>query len=162
VSTVASTDDRFQLPHTFLAAVLAALSTAVTAGSVALSSSDSWNRPRLVWTFILVGHSGGSTNSHNPSILSRGDIIAGGSGGGSVGLLSNLRQYLWIPITQNAFRRISLDLFSHMLDLDLHFHLHRKTGRHLFAANKTSKRPGYTPASLFADALFIISTSSVD
>lgn len=25
-------------------------------------------------------------------------------------------------------RRISLDLFSHMLDLDLHYHLHRKTG----------------------------------
>ena len=53
---------------------------------------------------------------------------AGGSGGSAVGLLSNARQYLWIPITQNAYRRISLDLFSHMLDLDLHFHLHRKTG----------------------------------
>jgi ATP-binding cassette, subfamily B (MDR/TAP), member 6 len=46
----------------------------------------------------------------------------------SVGLLSNVRSYLWIPITQNAYRRISLDLFSHMLDLDLNFHLHRKTG----------------------------------
>lgn len=91
-------------------------------------------------------------------------FFQGGTGGGSVGLLSNLRQYLWIPITQNAYRctprwklddmfvkrhgtplltrclaasrqccldahrRISLDLFTHMLDLDLNFHLHRKTG----------------------------------
>lgn len=55
-------------------------------------------------------------------------FFQGGTGGGSVGLLSNLRQYLWIPITQNAYRRISLDLFTHMLELDLNFHLHRKTG----------------------------------
>lgn len=31
-------------------------------------------------------------------------FLQGGPGGGSVGLLSNLRQYLWIPISQQAYR----------------------------------------------------------
>lgn len=52
----------------------------------------------------------------------------GGTGGGSVGLIQNLRSYLWIPVTQRAYKRISVDLFTKMLDLDLSFHLKRKTG----------------------------------
>ncbi|KAK9816458.1 hypothetical protein WJX72_000550 [[Myrmecia] bisecta] len=55
-------------------------------------------------------------------------FLQGGPGTGSMGIMSNLRQYLWIPTTQNAYRRISLDVFSHTLDLDLKFHLLRKTG----------------------------------
>ncbi|KAL3160766.1 hypothetical protein ABBQ38_009179 [Trebouxia sp. C0009 RCD-2024] len=55
-------------------------------------------------------------------------FLQGGAGTASMGMLNNLRQFLWIPITQNAFRRISLDVFVHTLDLDLNFHLHRKTG----------------------------------
>ncbi len=55
--------------------------------------------------------------------------VSGGSSGESVGLLSNCRQLLWIPITQRAFKRVSLDVFHHLLDLDLNFHLHRKTGQ---------------------------------
>lgn len=50
---------------------------------------------------------------------------AGGFGGG---LLNSLRQVLWVPINQRAFRRVSLDVFGHLLDMDLDFHLHRKTG----------------------------------
>ena len=50
---------------------------------------------------------------------------AGGSGGG---LLNNLRQLLWVPIDQRAYKRVSLDVFAHLLDLDLDYHLHRKTG----------------------------------
>jgi hypothetical protein len=30
--------------------------------------------------------------------------LQGGSGGGAVGLVSNLRSYLWIPISQNSYR----------------------------------------------------------
>jgi len=30
--------------------------------------------------------------------------VQGGSGGGAVGLISNLRSYLWIPISQNSYR----------------------------------------------------------
>lgn len=53
----------------------------------------------------------------------------GSSGGSSGGLLNNLRTLLWVPINQRAFKRVSLDVFSHLLDLDLDFHLHRKTGQ---------------------------------
>ena len=55
-------------------------------------------------------------------------LLQGGGGSGVVGLLSNMRAYLWIPVTQSAYRRVSTELFSHLLDLDHSFHLHRKTG----------------------------------
>lgn len=51
---------------------------------------------------------------------------AGGVGG--VGLISTLRSYLWIPISQDAESRISVEFFEHLLYLDLTFHLKRKTG----------------------------------
>ncbi|GLI64082.1 hypothetical protein VaNZ11_007251, partial [Volvox africanus] len=54
-------------------------------------------------------------------------FLRGGSG--MEGLLANMRDLVWIPITQAAFRRISLDVFGHLLDLDHAFHLHRKTGQ---------------------------------
>lgn len=50
-------------------------------------------------------------------------FLQGGAGTGSNGLLNNLRSWLWIPISQSAYRTIALDLFSHVLDLDLKFHL---------------------------------------
>ncbi|BDA42838.1 ATP-binding cassette sub-family B member 6, mitochondrial [Coccomyxa sp. Obi] len=55
-------------------------------------------------------------------------FFQGGAGTGATGLLNNLRSYLWIPIAQNAFRSISVDVFSKTLDLDLRWHLMRKTG----------------------------------
>lgn len=55
-------------------------------------------------------------------------LLQGGSGGGSIGLLSNLRSYLWIPISQNAYRRASIDIFCHVMDMDHGWHLHRRTG----------------------------------
>lgn len=55
-------------------------------------------------------------------------FLQGGTGGGTVGILPNLRSYLWIPISQSAYKRISLDIFAHVLALDHHFHLYRKTG----------------------------------
>ena len=49
--------------------------------------------------------------------------------GGSDGFLSSLRDIIFIPVSQSAFRRISLDVFGHLLDLDHHFHAKRKTGQ---------------------------------
>ena len=37
-------------------------------------------------------------------------------------------RYLWIPISQASFRRVSLDVFSHVLRLDHGFHVRRRTG----------------------------------
>ena len=41
----------------------------------------------------------------------------------------NLHTLLWVTINQRAFKRVSLDVFGHLLQLDLDFHLHRKTGQ---------------------------------
>ncbi|GMH33510.1 hypothetical protein BSKO_01344 [Bryopsis sp. KO-2023] len=51
-----------------------------------------------------------------------------GTGTGTGSILSSARQYLFFPITQDAYRRISAELFSHVLNLDLKYHLERKTG----------------------------------
>jgi hypothetical protein len=45
-----------------------------------------------------------------------------------VGAITNFRTYLWIPISQDAEQRISVETFAHVMDLDLTFHLKRKTG----------------------------------
>jgi ATP-binding cassette subfamily B (MDR/TAP) protein 6 len=45
-----------------------------------------------------------------------------------VGLLSNLRSWLWVPVGQDSYRRICLRLMEHLLALDLAYHLRRKTG----------------------------------
>eukprot|EP00798_Chlamydomonas_sp_ICE-L_P028995 gene28995-32187_t len=55
-------------------------------------------------------------------------LFQGGAGGGMTGLINNLRSYLWIPVAQDAFKRVSLRVFSHVMSLDLSFHLSKKTG----------------------------------
>lgn len=45
-----------------------------------------------------------------------------------MGFINNLRTWLWIPVAQDAARRMSLIVFDHMLALDLGFHLRKKTG----------------------------------
>ncbi|KAF6263959.1 ABC transporter type 1, transmembrane domain-containing protein, partial [Scenedesmus sp. NREL 46B-D3] len=55
-------------------------------------------------------------------------FFQGGAGGGITGFVNNARQWLWIPVSQDAYRRVSLVVFGHVLDLDLSFHLSRKTG----------------------------------
>uniref|UniRef100_A0A7G3AS55 ATP-binding cassette sub-family B member 6 n=1 Tax=Lutzomyia longipalpis TaxID=7200 RepID=A0A7G3AS55_LUTLO len=51
-----------------------------------------------------------------------------GGGTGSMGLLNNLRSYLWIRIQQYTTREIELELFRHLHNLSLRWHLSRKTG----------------------------------
>lgn len=51
-----------------------------------------------------------------------------GGGTGSMGLLNNLRSYLWIKIQQYTYREIEVELFRHLHNLSLRWHLGRKTG----------------------------------
>lgn len=51
-----------------------------------------------------------------------------GGGTGTMGLLNNLRSYLWIRIQQYTFREIEVELFRHLHHLSLRWHLGRKTG----------------------------------
>lgn len=45
-----------------------------------------------------------------------------------MGLLNNLRSFLWIRIQQFTTREIEVELFSHLHNLSLRWHLARKTG----------------------------------
>ena len=45
-----------------------------------------------------------------------------------MGLLNNMRQFIWIRVSQETYRRISKQMFDHLLRLPLEFHLKRKTG----------------------------------
>lgn len=51
-----------------------------------------------------------------------------GGGTGTMGLLNNLRSFLWIRIQQYTTREIELELFAHLHSLSLRWHLNRKTG----------------------------------
>lgn len=51
-----------------------------------------------------------------------------GGGTGSMGLLNNLRSFLWIRIQQYTTREIEVELFAHLHSLSLRWHLGRKTG----------------------------------
>lgn len=51
-----------------------------------------------------------------------------GGGTGSMGLLNNLRSFLWIRIQQYTTREIEVELFRHLHSLSLRWHLNRKTG----------------------------------
>ena len=73
-------------------------------------------------------------------------VIVMRTGGFGGGLLNSLRQVLWVPINQRAFRRVSLDVFGHLLDMDLDFHLHRKTG----AAAHAELRTNLTSRAVFS------------
>ncbi|KAG4075106.1 hypothetical protein HA402_013501 [Bradysia odoriphaga] len=51
-----------------------------------------------------------------------------GGGTGGMGLLNNLRSFLWIRISQYTTREIEVELFRHLHSLSLKWHLNRKTG----------------------------------
>lgn len=85
-------------------------------------------------------------------------FVQGGTGGGTMGLLANIRSFLWIPIGQNTFRRASLDVFTHTMDLDLDFHLHRKTGELL----RVMDRGTSSVQTLLSTVVFQIAPSMFD
>ncbi|KAF2900621.1 hypothetical protein ILUMI_05560 [Ignelater luminosus] len=51
-----------------------------------------------------------------------------GGGTGGMGVLNNLRSFLWIRIQQYTTREIEVELFRHLHSLSLRWHLSRKTG----------------------------------
>ncbi|KAK2576197.1 hypothetical protein KPH14_008402 [Odynerus spinipes] len=51
-----------------------------------------------------------------------------GGGTGGMGLLNNLRSFLWIRIQQYTTREVEVELFRHLHGLSLRWHLGRKTG----------------------------------
>ncbi|KAG5895499.1 hypothetical protein JTB14_034815 [Gonioctena quinquepunctata] len=51
-----------------------------------------------------------------------------GGGTGGMGLLNNLRSFLWIRIQQYTTREVEVELFRHLHSLSLRWHLARKTG----------------------------------
>ncbi|CAK1551112.1 unnamed protein product [Leptosia nina] len=51
-----------------------------------------------------------------------------GGGTGGMGLLNNMRSFLWIRVQQYTTRELQLELFRHLHDLPLKWHLSRKTG----------------------------------
>lgn len=51
-----------------------------------------------------------------------------GGGTGTMGLFNNLRSFLWIRVQQYTTREIEVDLFRHLHNLSLRWHLQRKTG----------------------------------
>ncbi|KAF4533336.1 hypothetical protein B566_EDAN002733 [Ephemera danica] len=51
-----------------------------------------------------------------------------GGGTGGMGLLNNLRSFLWIRVQQYTTREVQVDLFGHLHALSLRWHLGRKTG----------------------------------
>ncbi|XP_067215376.1 ATP-binding cassette sub-family B member 6 isoform X2 [Linepithema humile] len=51
-----------------------------------------------------------------------------GGGTGGMGLLNNLRSFLWIRIQQYTTREVQVELFRHLHGLSLRWHLGRKTG----------------------------------
>ncbi|KKY14362.1 putative heavy metal tolerance protein [Phaeomoniella chlamydospora] len=55
---------------------------------------------------------------------------------GPQGLLSALRNYLWLPVSQYAYRELSTAAFQHVHGLSLDFHLGKKTGEVISALNK--------------------------
>jgi len=55
-------------------------------------------------------------------------FLQGGGGIGSMGLLGNLRSFIWIKVQQYTSRSVQIQLFEHLHNLSLRWHLHRKTG----------------------------------
>ncbi|KAK9504939.1 hypothetical protein O3M35_009106 [Rhynocoris fuscipes] len=51
-----------------------------------------------------------------------------GGGTGGMGLLNNLRTFLWIRVQQYTTKEIEVELFRHLHSLSLRWHLGRKTG----------------------------------
>lgn len=45
-----------------------------------------------------------------------------------MGIINNLRSFLWIPVQQYTTREIEINLFEHLHQLSLRWHLQRKTG----------------------------------
>ncbi|ENN74715.1 hypothetical protein YQE_08706, partial [Dendroctonus ponderosae] len=76
-------------------------------------SNDNGQSPSFRWDWILI-------------YVAFKFLQGGGTGG--MGLLNNLRSFLWIRISQYTTRETEVELFRHLHSLSLRWHLSRKTG----------------------------------
>uniref|UniRef100_A0A0K8TS80 ATP-binding cassette sub-family B member 6 n=1 Tax=Tabanus bromius TaxID=304241 RepID=A0A0K8TS80_TABBR len=81
-----------------------------------------------------------------------------GGGTGTMGLMNNLRSFLWIRIQQYTTREIEVELFRHLHNLSLRWHLQRKTGEVL----RVMDRGTDSINNLLNYILFSISPTIVD
>ncbi|CAK1580313.1 unnamed protein product [Parnassius mnemosyne] len=81
-----------------------------------------------------------------------------GGGTGGMGLLNNLRSFLWIKVQQYTTRELQLELFRHLHDLPLKWHLSRKTGEVL----RVMDRGTDSIDNLLSYILFSITPTLVD
>jgi ABC-type bacteriocin/lantibiotic exporter with double-glycine peptidase domain len=56
---------------------------------------------------------------------------------GDSGVLGTLQSALWIPVSQNSYRQLSVAAFEHIHSLSLDFHLDKNTGEVLSALRKS-------------------------
>ncbi|XP_046387791.1 ATP-binding cassette sub-family B member 6 [Ischnura elegans] len=81
-----------------------------------------------------------------------------GGGTGGMGVLNNLRTFLWISIQQYTTRAVQVELFAHLHGLSLRWHLGRKTGEVLRVMNRGTDSAN----SLLSSILFSILPTLVD
>ncbi|XP_071454938.1 ATP-binding cassette sub-family B member 6 [Hetaerina americana] len=81
-----------------------------------------------------------------------------GGGTGGMGVLNNLRSFLWISIQQYTTRAVQVELFAHLHSLSLRWHLGRKTGEVLKVMNRGTDSAN----SLLSSVLFSILPTLVD
>lgn len=72
-----------------------------------------------------------------------------GQGTGGMGLLNNLRSYLWLGIQQYTSREVQVSLFAHLHSLSLNWHLKRKTGEVLRIMDRGTDSINSLLSSLF-------------
>jgi ATP-binding cassette, subfamily B (MDR/TAP), member 6 len=81
-----------------------------------------------------------------------------GGGTGGMGLLNNMRTFLWITVQQYTTRAVQVDLFRHLHSLSLRWHLARKTGEVL----RVMDRGTDSINSLLSSIVFSIMPTIVD
>ncbi|EGD79239.1 ATP-binding cassette sub-family B member 6 [Salpingoeca rosetta] len=81
-----------------------------------------------------------------------------GGGSGGMGVLNNLRSFLWITVQQYTSRISRVDTFEHLHSLSLRWHLSRKTGEVLQMVDRGTS----SISSLLSYVLFNILPTLVD
>ncbi|XP_028176598.1 ATP-binding cassette sub-family B member 6, mitochondrial [Ostrinia furnacalis] len=81
-----------------------------------------------------------------------------GGGTGGMGFLNNMRSFLWIKVQQYTTRELQLELFKHLHELPLRWHLSRKTGEVL----RVMDRGTDSIDNLLSYILFSITPTLVD
>ena len=76
----------------------------------------------------------------------------------STTLFTELREFVFVKVTQRAVRRIALEVFGHLHDLSLRFHLERQTG----GVTRDIERGTRGVSSLMGYALFSILPTLVE